>query len=184
MIRTFLAIPLPNEVKRALHEVQEVLAREGRRIKWVAPENLHITLSFLGDVERSKIPAIKEACQLAAAGLHPFKLQPKGTGVFPSPLRPRVFWAGLSGEVSLLRGLHERLKEQLNGLGFSPDDKEFKAHITIARARGAVSKKTIASFLEFQFEALSFEVERISIFSSTLRLQGPIYKELEYVTLK
>ncbi len=184
MIRTFLAIPIPDRCKEEVEPLRRLLSKEGRHLKLVEPRNLHVTLKFLGDVEETRIGEIASMTQAAVAGITPFTIHPRGTGIFPSPARPRVFWLGLHEPRGLLEKLHSIIDETLEAVGFQREPRGFKGHLTLARAKGRVRRETVAAFLKASFEALPFEVTGFHIFSSTLTPEGPIYKKLEHIALE
>ncbi len=97
--RTFVAIALPADVRKALSELRVQMGpQEADSVRWTRAEGIHLTLRFLGDIDVDLIPAISERLSDAAAKSGPFALGVAGVGAFPSLRRPRVFWAGLSGE--------------------------------------------------------------------------------------
>src|SRR3972149_1423476 len=93
-IRTFIAIELSDAVRRALGDLQLQLKgeRAGRFVRWVAPENIHLTLKFLGAVDAGKLSALQPAIAEACAGIPPFALMLAGIGAFPNTRRPNVVW--------------------------------------------------------------------------------------------
>ena len=184
MVRTFLAISLPPEERERLVGLVGLLPDHRRKIRPVKAGNLHLTLKFLGDSPRALLHGVAEACRGVASELAPFSLALTGTGVFPSPARPRVLWAGLAGDLERLRELHRRLESALEPLGFPPDPRGFTPHVTLARIKGAVRREELAPFLAAGLRGRAFPVERFTLYSSTLRPQGPIYEELESFGLK
>lgn len=179
-IRTFVAIELPPTVQRGLAQVQERLKRGGHPVRWVAPGNIHVTLSFLGEITRAQLEAVGEAVTRVAAASRPFLLEALGCGVFPNPRRPRVVWVGIQGELEPLGALHGHLERALAELGFPPEGRSFSPHLTVgrtqrrcspaqARALGdAVSAITVPSLGRW-------EVEEIVVMRSDLRPEGPLY---------
>src|SRR4051812_16011012 len=94
-VRTFIALDMGKAVRDRLIALQETLARAGTAVNWVSPENLHLTLLFLGEVDMLDVPHVCKAVG-AGAGQHAsFTLTVEGTGCFPNPRRPRILWAGL-----------------------------------------------------------------------------------------
>src|SRR5690349_11777092 len=94
-LRTFIAVPLEKAVRARLVALQEALARAGGDLKWVEPENLHVTLLFLGEVDERQVADVCGAAGEACAGLDAFPLSVEGVGSFGSPRRPRTVWAGI-----------------------------------------------------------------------------------------
>ncbi len=184
MVRIFLAIPLPAEERQALGRIARAIPFGGKGLKSVKAENIHITLKFIGECPEGKISLLSDACRRAAAQLSPFSLMLKGTGVFPTPLRPRVMWAGLAGDLTQLRRLFNAVEDELHPLGFPRDLREFKPHVTLARIKGRIPPEVVTGFLKTSLHRNPFVVDRFTLFSSTLRPQGPIYQELESFPLQ
>jgi 2'-5' RNA ligase len=136
-IRLFVAVFPPAEVARHVSEAARGLADRlsPRSVSWTRPEQMHLTLNFLGNVVPDKVEefeqAVEDACHLG----EPHVLQPRGLGCFPSPPRPRVIWAGLAGAVSVLETLKRTLDARLAVLGYAPDARPFQPHLTIGRVK-------------------------------------------------
>ena len=134
--RTFVAIDLPGDLKHALSELRSQMPpQEAGFVRWIRPDGIHLTLCFLGDVDADLIPAISERLSDAAEKSGPFTLGLANVGAFPSLRRPRVFWAGLSGETERLRLLHSRVQGALSYVGFAPERRRFDPHLTLGRLR-------------------------------------------------
>ncbi len=189
VVRSFIAIHLPDDVRAELTSYEEKLkARRHPFVKWVDPESMHLTLKFLGNVTLDSIPQIVDAMSKVAVSHSPFKLQVVGTGAFPNWQRPQVVWVGLGGELDRLNALQSRLESALSPLGFPPESRSFSAHLTLGRLRDRVTPDERRRFAEFaqkvKFEAsLSFEVNAIRLMKSQLTPGGPIYSELAAVKL-
>ncbi len=106
-----------------------------REVAWVAPENLHLTLKFLGQVEEARLAPLAMALQAAAAGLPAFDASVAGLGAFPSATRPRVVWAGVREGAGTTTALAERVERACAGLGLAPETRPFSPHITLGRVR-------------------------------------------------
>jgi RNA 2',3'-cyclic 3'-phosphodiesterase len=130
--RAFIAIQVP-PVPALLGAVGD-LRVIGHAIKPVAPENLHLTLRFLGDAEPQQFHAITEAIRKAVAGVEPFDLTLHGVGLFPDMSRPTVVWAGVR-EDQPVQSIVEHLAPLLEVLGFQPDPRPWVCHLTLARIK-------------------------------------------------
>ncbi len=136
LIRAFIAIELPAPVREALAAMQDRLGRqEERAAKWVAPQGIHLTFKFLGDVPAERLPAITEAMTQAARNRSALNLYLDKAGCFPGPERPRVLWVGLNGDLSALADLQRAVETSLARLGFPREDRAFTPHLTLARLR-------------------------------------------------
>jgi 2'-5' RNA ligase len=147
---------------------------------------MHLTLKFLGDVDKGVIDLIRSAMEESAKGFSPFVLQAKGIGVFPDIKRPRVVWVGVSGDVGVLSSLQSRLETYLDAQGFPKETRHFKGHLTVGRAKGRLDQDKLRKALEKldAFETESFPVDSVILFQSTLRPQGAIYTRLAEVSLQ
>jgi 2'-5' RNA ligase len=185
-IRSFIAVELPDDVLSAVSRVQGQLKSYGFRTKWVRPANIHVTLKFLGDIDSGTIDAIASAMVSAADGCVPISLSAKGIGVFPNTKRPRVLWAGLTGEVNLLIDLQRKLDDRLSDIGFAKERRSFKGHLTLGRFKARVNSSEITRALtEFEdFETQSFMARELILFKSELRPSGAVYSKLEGISLE
>jgi 2'-5' RNA ligase len=181
--RAFIAINLPETVRRFLNEAQEALKSYGQSIKWVRPQNIHLTLKFLGDIDPAQTAKVIGAMTLAAKDCSGVSLTAKGIGVFPDLTRPRVIWAGVLGQLEILEILQRTLDDHLADLGFPKDRRSFSAHLTLGRVKGKIvsaQMKTAIDALE-GFESEPFEVDRIILFKSELRPTGAVYAQVHEV---
>lgn len=134
MPRLFIAAPIDDSVKSNLERVG--WAANARGTKWVQPENMHLTLAFLGEVEERRVPEVEDVMYAATEGIHePLSLRAQGIGAFPDEEGVRVMWAGLDGQVPRLFELQARLVKELRAAGFEVDSKRYRPHITLARFR-------------------------------------------------
>lgn len=135
MPRLFIALPVDDSVTANLARVGSAAGvREARGVRWVAQENMHLTLAFLGDVEERSVPELEDvlfsAVEEYTTTLH---LKAQGIGAFPNDEAARVLWAGLDGDVPRLIDLRGRLVDELRHAGFAIDPQRFRPHITLAR---------------------------------------------------
>jgi len=187
-IRSFIAIELPEAVKLNLSQLEAQL-KSGRQtsVKWVAPESIHLTLKFLGNIVVESTKDIAQAMAEAAQGIPPFHLEVKDLGVFPNLQRVQVAWVGVHGEIDKLSQLQQRLDSNLLRLGFAPEGRPFTPHLTIARLRDNASPAERQAFGQLiastRFEAGAFTVDAISLMKSQLTREGPIYSRISQVAL-
>ena len=174
-IRVFIAIHLPNKIKNALGEVALSLNDRVPRgaIRWVRPEQMHLTLRFLGDTDTAKLPAVQAAMDAVAASNAPFEMRLGGVGCFPNRNRPRVIWVGLSGEEARLLSLVAALEKELAHLGWEPEGKPFRAHLTLGRVKDERGAQGIEWAADVQ--PLVVPIEAIHLIESQLRPTGPVY---------
>jgi 2'-5' RNA ligase len=189
-VRCFIAIELPDGVKRGLRELQAQLKAESSApVKWVEPENIHLTLKFLGNVAAGRIDGIAQAMKEAVRGTPPFSLEVKELGVFPNPRRVQIVWVGVSGETEKLATLQKRIESGLAKLGFAPENRRFTPHLTLARLRDRATpqerEKLGQLIAETEFAAAqSFSVDSVKLIKSQLTREGPIYSQLSSAELE
>lgn len=187
-IRTFIAAELPEPVHGELRRVQVELKKERFKIRWVKPENIHLTLAFLGEVDESGLKAVFEATAKASRSCLPMHLKTNGLGVFPTIKRPRILWAGMGEEVRRLRELKVSLDQSLltvPGLTFKPERRPFKAHLTLGRSKGLIDGRQLAAAMMRLQPLLStrFAVNEIHVFKSDLNPGGAVYTKLNSIGL-
>ena len=185
-LRAFIAISLPEPVLQGIVTAQETLKRSGLKIRWVRKEGIHLTLKFLGDIDRDSVEKISEAMERATGSFSPFTLWADGIGVFPNLRRPRVAWVGLSGDIEILRALQRDLESQLSGLGFPKEKRPFKGHLTLGRVKGRLDGIKLQEALEDlgDFRTESFTAQSLVLFQSELRPDGAVYSRVAEAPLK
>lgn len=185
MIRSFIAIAVPAEVQQRLVELQAKLKAHGGRVRWPRPENIHLTLKFLGDTDEHLVDEIAGRLRQATASLSPFRLQIGGVGTFPNLKAPRVIWVGATSESDHLALLVRHIEEQMSALGFSKERRPFSAHLTLGRVKDLHGiQPIIAGLREFErFEGGAFLVDTIFLIKSELHPSGSIYTPLKKIKI-
>jgi 2'-5' RNA ligase len=186
--RLFVAIPLPKEVCARLAQVQPSFATHVPVLRWVAPENLHFTVKFLGDTPLERIPAVLKALQEAAKGVAPFTIRVKGCSLIVDRGRARMLWAHANGDLDALRELARRTDDRLGRLGFPREKRSWKPHVTLARVRDTVTSSEtqamqdiVAGLVEQEFGTVP--VEHLDLMASNLQPTGAVYTVVERVKL-
>ncbi len=179
MVRLFIAVEIPEEVKAQYAEAQEAIRRSRARISLVQPADMHITLKFIGEVEGSRLPTITSALQTITGA--PFTLD-LGAITLNSPRSPRVIWGDVH-DPGACRELAEQIESVLIPLQIPAEGRKFKPHITIARIKQfhpSIFEEVagISSFSEG-----SFEVDRFVLKKSELTPHGPVYTDILEVLL-
>lgn len=188
-LRLFVAVTLPPAVRDVLAGVIERLrAADLRGVRTVAPDGVHITLKFLGNVDAGRVPALAEALSAAGEGAGPFELALQGVGAFPDERAPRVLWAGVSGDTQALGALALRVDEACARLGFPRERRAFSPHLTIARLRDtatAEDRRRAGDALAGVGldDATGFDVEAVHLIKSTLTPSGARYATLRSMTI-
>lgn len=189
-IRSFIAIELPGELKRALVQLQEQL-KTGSQIpvKWVDPNSIHLTLKFLGDISTGITGQITQAMEKACQGMRPFYLEVGEPGVFPNVNRVNVVWVGLRGEVDKLKQLQQSIDSSLVTLGFQRESRTFTPHLTLARVRDRAApeeRRNLGQLVASTgFETnCGLEINSVQLMRSQLTREGAIYSRINTVTLQ
>ena len=185
-IRSFIAIELPDAVISWLETVQQDLRSLRLRARWVRPQNIHLTLKFLGNTPPGDIEKIGSAMTDAAAAGVPFKLTVGGIGVFPGLKHPRVIWTGLAGDMKVLLGLQRNLEDRLAAIGFPKEKRSYKPHLTLGRIRETVNSAAIRQIVQQYSDLgrLEFTSDRIILFKSDLKPSGAVYSKLKQADLR
>lgn len=179
-IRSFLAFDIENDtVLNRLAAVQSLLIQTGADLKLVEPQNIHITIRFLGDITPNMVEKVFKEIQKVQ--FTPFDVQIKALGAFPDLRYSRVVWAGITEGSDQLKNIFSQLEPQLRSLGFTPDHKGFSPHLTIARVRSGRNKQQLAEFItenaNYDFGTINAKCLRLK--KSDLTPKGPIYSTLK-----
>jgi 2'-5' RNA ligase len=183
--RTFVAIELPGYIRDDLRKLQHDFTSYRFGIRWVKPRNMHLTLKFLGDADPVHVEAIENVLAEIVGQTPVFELLPRGMGVFPNIRQPRILWTGIAGQVNALRYLHRSVEIALDPLGFTAEKRFFTGHLTIGRIKKRIEPKRLADALRTHqgFASDPFAVERLVLFKSDLKQNGPIYTKLREMHL-
>lgn len=175
-LRLFVAVDIGAPLRAALAERIRLLRKTHPRVKWVAAENIHLTLAFLGEVPAERVEEIGAALDTVAAGFPVFSCGVRGLGWFGSPRSPRVVWAGFEPEPELLR-MQAGVAAALRDLGFVPEDRPFHPHLTLGRVKSARDAEGLAEILKpfGDREIGRMVADRILTIRSTLLPRGPEY---------
>jgi 2'-5' RNA ligase len=180
-IRAFVAILLSDEIREAIASLIDSLCPSGRSVAWVKPENLHLTLTFLGNHSEERLSRVKEGLVEAAAGVAAFELSLVGLGGFPDLRRPRVLWVGASDGADASIALAKKVEESLHRQGFPGEERPFSPHLTIGRLKDPRGFEPLRSaFTDGRARALGrLAVSAIHLMRSDLSPKGARYSVLE-----
>lgn len=184
-MRTFIAIALTAEIRDYLTGIQEELKQSRADAKWVRPENIHLTLKFLGERDEKKIEKIKLALEETVRDKNGFTIRLSDIGAFPKLESPRVIWVGIDHGEKETRELAYELDERIAVLGIPKEERPFSSHITIARLKSPLNRQELAQALKNlpKPQGREFRVGRITLYKSTLTPNGPIYEALKEANL-
>lgn len=179
-LRCFIAIEIPQAIKDELFTLQNELKKSNADIKFVEPENLHITLKFLGSVTPDKAEEIKASLLRTPFLTAPFASSLGKIGAFPGIGHPRVIWAGINKNKEKILRIYEAIEEMLSGLGFEKDTKPFETHITLGRVRSPKNLNNLKEALgNLNFISKEdFVIGSVTLFKSDLSKSGPVYTKI------
>jgi len=188
-MRTFIAIELPGKIKDFLSRTQERLKTSAADVKWVEPENIHLTLKFLGEIDDKKLNKILLIIEDLANGRDTFSMRLSSIGAFPKIDFPRVIWVGIDKGERETEEIARGLEEKIAKIGIPKENRPFSSHITIGRTRSTLNREKLVQELfklrdGFGRENLEFPVTKITLFKSTLTPAGPNYQVLKEASLK
>ncbi|MBL7071001.1 MAG: RNA 2',3'-cyclic phosphodiesterase [Candidatus Omnitrophica bacterium] len=184
-IRCFIAIELSKEIKQALEEIESKLQETIRGVKWVNPDNIHLTLKFLGNIEASAVEDIKKILDGAASGAGPFKIKLSNAGAFPDPARPRVIWIGIDEGTKESTDLADLIEQKAEPLGIEKEGRPFHPHLTLARVKFLKDRDSVKNaFTSLKVPHAEMTAPKITLFQSNLTPQGAVYTPIHQVELK
>ena len=136
-VRTFIAVLIPDAAREVLYEcIQQLSGSATPGVRWVDPEGIHLTLRFLGDIPVERVEDVLAAQGVASGSHEPFSLQLSGLGMFPNRDRPRVLWAGVSGDMDALRLLQEEVEAQLERCRVPQGPAAFRSPLDLGANQG------------------------------------------------
>ncbi len=176
----FIAINLDKEIKNYLSNIQEDIINYNNaqlKMKTVERRNLHISIKFLGDLNRLEIEKISLALQKLSSKYQPFRINlSKRIGIFPSTKKPRVIWIGVEKGNSEVEKIYHDIERELQGESFYDNDKKFTTHITLGRVKYIKYPNNLIEFMkEIGFKDISQMVNSVELMESNLTTKGPIY---------
>ena len=179
-LRAFIALDLPEHLKRSFKDFQDSLKAEGLSFRWVSPQNLHVTLKFLGEINKDLLPLLDKSVSDVCRQSKSFLLDLKRVGSFRRKGGSAVIWAGIDNAHHLVT-LQNKVEEVLVSLGF-PKEGRFSPHLTLGRTKQLEDRIHFSQILE-KYGDLNFgtiEVNALSLVKSDLKSEGPVYTELSH----
>ena len=179
-VRSFIAIDLSDRARRQIESFIQELRKSEAQVGWVRAEGIHLTLKFLGNVAPGLIEEIKPLLIRVASQTSPIHIEPAGCGAFPAMKSPRVIWVGLRGQIGPLSELARQVETALVQLGFKPEDRPFKPHLTVGRVRGRLRLQALQEILlaHQDFTVEPFDASQVVLYKSELRPDGARYTPL------
>lgn len=186
-IRSFIAIPLAEEVLRGAVRLIQRLSDPGDGIKWVPTDNFHLTLKFLGEVDNTEVPDVCRVMREVCNEFSPFELAFAGTGAFPNLSRARVLWVGVEDKTESLTRLANDLDKRLADLGFKREARDYSPHLTLGRTKSG-SRRAASEVIERLEQEKSIDlgpmqVDEVYLMASFLDKKGPTYQVMDRIPL-
>ncbi len=181
MVRVFVSVGLSDAARQELVDAVASIRREvPEGIQWASPEGMHLTLKFLGNIPAAGVEALLECVRGVTVGRSPFTLSLDGLGMFPNRRKPRVLWAGVRGSLDDLASLQQLSEDAINGLGYPPEQRPFRPHITLGRPRRSVPDAQLARIGAVVSglsppAAVPWQVESVDVMRSELHPSGARY---------
>lgn len=179
MVRAFTAIDLDQETKKAIFQQVKVLMDGFRNLKWVQPNHFHLTLHFLGDVDRGMLELVKGRLIQRVRKVPSFPITLTSLGAFPNLNTPKVIWIGVGQGEATLKRLYGQIDRGLGELGFKGEGKPYHPHLTIGRCRKEIPKGLSLGIRGLTLEELTFTAYHVTLFKSKLTPRGPLYTKLQ-----
>ncbi|MEE2709731.1 MAG: RNA 2',3'-cyclic phosphodiesterase [Gemmatimonadota bacterium] len=183
-IRTFIAVELPDTIKTQVEQLEVRLIKARADIKWVKPQNIHITLKFLGDITTERVENAYNGVREALETIRPFQLSLSRVGAFPNLDRARVLWVDVEEGRDELINLQHQIEDILFTRNFVREPRPFSPHLAIGRVRSPKRLRTLTDLVkQTPFQTLDFQVDRVAVIKSDLQSSGSIYTVLEHAPL-
>jgi 2'-5' RNA ligase len=185
-IRTFVAIDPGKAIRTRMIALQEKLAKTGADVKWVEPENLHVTLLFLGEVDQRDLVPVCKTVAAAAAHLASFSMTVETVGAFPNVRRPRTLWVGVGMGALEVTALHDACETPLLDLGcYRREERAYTPHLTLGRVKSESAAAELSAALTKHAKWIAGEtkVAEVLVMGSELMSAGPVYTVLSRAKL-
>ncbi|HEA47091.1 MAG TPA: RNA 2',3'-cyclic phosphodiesterase, partial [bacterium] len=184
--RTFIAIKLTPEIASNISKLQEELKRTGAQVKWVKPENIHLTLKFLGQITSEELEKVKLTTRETLKPFKSFEISVSGLGAFPKINYPRVIWVGVDKGKEELKKIALSIEKNLARISFAKEKRPFSPHLTIGRVKSSRGRERLIEILTGNkiSNLGNIRVTKISLVKSELTPQGPVYTSLEEIDLR
>lgn len=177
-LKLFTGVDVGGGIRGKAAAVQQKLADSGATVNWVAADNFHVTLNFLGEVDDRDLHGICRAVADVAKAVAPFRLAVGGLGAFPTPRRPKVVWAALTDGLDVLQQVYTACEPKLIALGvYRREERGYTPHLTLGRVKDEADGNRIAAELPKYADWAGGDtlVQELLLYSSDLRRDGPVY---------
>ncbi|MBU4376030.1 MAG: RNA 2',3'-cyclic phosphodiesterase [Candidatus Omnitrophica bacterium] len=184
-IRSFIAIELSPEIKAALQQIEDELKPKIFGVKWVKPDNIHLTLKFLGHIDTHAVESVRTVLAAITQSAKPFILGLSSLGAFPTLERPRVIWIGINKGSGESTALANAIDDKVSEFGIEKEGRAFHPHLTLGRIDFLKDKNALKNaFASLKVPPLAMAASKITLFQSILVREGAIYTILHEVALR
>ncbi|MBU1124599.1 MAG: RNA 2',3'-cyclic phosphodiesterase [Candidatus Omnitrophica bacterium] len=188
-MRTFIAITLPQGIKEALSQVQNQLKKSGAEVRWVKPENIHLTLKFLGEIDEETLQSVCAALEGISCRHRFYTAEISSLGSFPRNASARVLWVGIEQGKEETETLSQAIEDELSTKKIPREEREFQSHITLGRLTSNLNRFRLIEQLllaasRLKENKLCFPVRSLTLYKSTLSPAGPGYEIIQEFSLQ
>lgn len=187
-MRLFIAVELPKPIQNQIYETGKYLRESVIGVRWIAPQNLHLTLKFLGEVPEQKLTSIDDILRetFQVHSYQAFSINFSQLGAFPSLSHPRVIWLGISDGQDVLRKLASMLEDPFEKIGFKRETRDYSPHLTLGKVNDEKKVKNLKEIaVSYKTSFAGISVGMVSSMQSILSPEGAIYKRVaNYKLLK
>lgn len=176
-IRAFIAVEIDNQTKQKILELISIFKKSNADIKWITDDQIHLTLKFLGNIDKDKVREISDSISDISDNFNSFKIAFSRIGAFPSLNHPAVIWLGIDKGAESLKTLNEKIETALEKLGFERESREFKPHLTLGRVKSNKNMSDLTKLLEettFCF-GNDTQINKLTLLQSDLSPKGAIH---------
>ncbi len=187
MIRTFIAIDIPEDLKKKIASVQEQMKQFNAPVRWVSKPSFHLTLKFLGYIDESTVSTVCKQLDAIAQSFKPFRISLRRLGTFPDLSSPRVIWMGVRDDGDLLSQINEKVESAMDTLDFEKETRPYSPHLTLGRVKGKDNLFRLATFIKLYGDNQiigEFPADKMHLFKSTLKRSGAVYEKLHSFNLR
>lgn len=176
-IRAFIAVEIDPQTKQKISGLISSLKKSNADVKWVAEEQMHLTLKFLGNIEQTKIQEISDTLNSISANSSPFTIHLSQLGAFPNIDHPRVIWLGIDKGADMLKTFAEKIELGLEKLRIKRETRGFKSHLTLGRVKSSKNMLNLVKLLKETafYSETDISIDELILFQSTLTPKNAIY---------
>ena len=184
--RTFIAVEIGSPAREVMLRLLKQLTSELDGVRWTQPDQLHLTLKFIGDIDNRTLPDICNQIRAACAGVDAFAASLKGLGAFPKNKPPRVLWVGLADGIEPLKLINQRLESSLAGVGIPSEGRAYAPHLTLGRINRGADQQQIATRMacDSETEFARFDVSDVLLIASVRERNRMLYETIDSVPLQ